>query len=85
MSDKNVELKYPLSEDEKQLFRDRLEEVLARKDGNQVIILWDKDRLTDYYQNICGEHLLEKVEESAREYSEQTQGQLIHFNHLIRK
>jgi len=75
--DKDVKIKYPLEEDEKQRFRDRLEEVLNRKDGSQVIILWDKDRLTDYYQNICMKHLLKHIKESAKEYKEITKGQLL--------
>lgn len=63
-------IKYPLNEEEKQQIRDRLEQVLSQKDGVQVIILWDKNILTDYYQNICIEHFLEEIKESAKEYSE---------------
>lgn len=74
-----VKIEYPLAEDEKQRFRDRLEEVMSRTDGDQVIILWDKKKITDYYQNICGDHLLELIEESAREYAEITGGGLISF------
>lgn len=74
-----MEIKYPLSEKEKDYFRKRLEEVLSQKDGIQVIILWDKNRISDYYQNICGECLIKKIEDSAREYAKQTNNKLIRF------
>jgi len=73
-------IEYPLADDEKQLFRDRLEEVLSRKDGCQIIILWDKDRITDYYQNICVKHLLDEIKTSAKECAKLTGSRLIKDN-----
>jgi hypothetical protein len=75
-----VKIKFPLTEDQKQKLRDRLEEVLSRKDGEQIIILCDKDKLTDYYQNICLKHLLIRIIESAKEYAKLTNNQLIKDN-----
>lgn len=72
-------IKYPLQEKEKDIFRKRLEEVLSRTDGKQVIILLDNDKISDYYQNVCGECLMSQIEHSAREYAQQTNNILINF------
>ena len=74
---KDIKIKYPLDEEEKQGLRDRLDKVLSRKSGEQVIILWDKEKLTDYYQNICIKHLLKEIKESAEEFKKITKGELI--------
>jgi len=66
-----MKIKYPLSPDKVKKFHDRLDEVLSRKEGQQVIILWDDDRLTDYYQNTCVKSVVKEIEKSAKEYSEQ--------------
>mgnify|MGYP001178264237 CR=1 FL=1 len=73
-------IKYPLQEKEKDIFRKRLEEVLSRTDGKQVIILVDNDRISDYYQNVCGECLMSQIEHSARDYAKKTNNVLINFN-----
>ena len=75
-----MKIKYLLDEEEKIKLRERLDEVLEQKGGLQVIILWDKNKLTDYYQNICGEHLLEKIEKSSRNYSEQSNNKLVTYS-----
>ena len=74
---KEPKIKYPLDESFKQVMRDRLEEVLARTDGHQVIILWDKDKLTDYYQNTCTACLIDGIKVSARDYAKASGGKLI--------
>ena len=77
---KKIKIKYPLNSSEKQRFRHRLEEVLNQKDGEQIIILWDKNKLTDYYQNICIKHLLKEIKDSAIDYAEETKNTLIENN-----
>ena len=72
-----MKIEYPLDEDEKNRLRKRLDEVLGRTDGLQTIILWDKDKITDYYQNICIEHLIKGIKESANEFKKITGGKLI--------
>lgn len=72
-----MKIEYPLNEDEKNRFRERLDEILNRTDGMQVIILWDQDKITDYYQNVCIEHLLKGIKESAEEFKKLTEGLLI--------
>lgn len=72
-----MNIEYPLDESEKEVMRNRLNEVLDRTDGLQVIILWDKDRISDYYQNICIEHLIKEIESSAKEFKKLTKGLLI--------
>ena len=66
--EKLVKIKFPLAEEQKQYLKDRLEKVLNRKTGCQIVILWDEEKLTDYYQNICVPHLLKRIEKSAKEY-----------------
>lgn len=75
-----MEIKYPLSESEKQYFRFRLEEVMNRKDGCQGIILIDGDKITDYYQNMCLDHVLNAVKKSGIEYAKKTNNQLLDNN-----
>lgn len=72
-----MKIEYPLDEDEKIRLRKRLNEILDRTDGMQVIILWDKDKITDYYQNVCIEHLVKGIKESAEEFKKLTKGFLI--------
>ena len=66
--DKELKIKYPLNEDEKQSIRDRLNEVLEQEDGEQVIILWDKKKLTDYYQNTCVPRLISGILNNANDH-----------------
>jgi len=75
-----MKIRFPLDEAEKEYFRKRLDEVLNRKNGCQIIILWDENKLTDYYQNICIKHLLERIKSSAKEYAKMTDNKLIEDN-----
>ncbi len=70
-------IKYPLADDEKQILRDKLEEVLNRTHGEQVIILRDEDGLKDYYQNMCVPRLIREITHSAKEYAALTNNILI--------
>ncbi|MEE9571525.1 MAG: hypothetical protein V3W20_00585 [Candidatus Neomarinimicrobiota bacterium] len=72
-----MKIEYPLNEDEKNKLRKRLNEVLDRTDGLQVIILWDKSSLSDYYQNVCIDHLISEIKGSAEEFKQITEGLLI--------
>lgn len=75
-----TEIKYPLSEPEKQFFRFRLEEVMNRKEGCQTIILMDDNKITDYYQNVCLKHVLDSVKDSGITYAKQTDNKLLDNN-----
>jgi len=70
-------IKYPLDEEEKQQFRDRLENVLSATTGSQAIILIGNGKLLDYYQNICVPHLIGKLVDSVNDYSLKTQQRLV--------
>lgn len=72
-----TKIKYPLSEVDKNFFRERLEEVLNQKTGEQVIILWDKEKLTDYYQNTCVPRVIKQIRASAKEYAKISNNELI--------
>jgi len=75
-----MKIKYPLNEIEKQQIRNRLEEILNKKDGEQAIILIDEKKLTDYYQNICGERMIKNITKYAKDFAKITGNKLIHFN-----
>ena len=64
-----MKIKYPLNEGEKNRIRERLDEILAKTEGEQVIILMNENLISDYYQNVEGEKILKRIEESAREFS----------------
>ena len=77
---KHPKIKFPLDKEEKAKMHKRLDEVLNQKDGKQVIILIDKNTITDYYQNECLTMVLKQIKESAEEYAELTRNVLLN-NH----
>ena len=61
----------------KQKLRDRLEEILNKKTGTQIIILADENKMTDFYQNTCVPHVVKRVTEAAKNYAKLTCNELI--------
>lgn len=61
----NLEIKYQLTEEQKERIIRRCREVLDRTEGPQAVIVLDKEGMMNYYQNVCLTSLLESIRASA--------------------